>query len=70
MNYKTPVEPESYLGEYTDGESISESLKNMVALSTREGLVIPMKNGSFSGGTTMTRGNAAVVLYNLFQKIW
>lgn len=68
MNYKVPSDPGTYLGKYSD--TVPDYAKEMVALATREGLVVYRSDGTFSGGNNMTRGDAAIILYRLFQKIW
>lgn len=68
MGYKTPSNTASYLSKYSD--SVSDWAKGEVALATRENLVVYRTDGTFSGGKNMTRGDAAVIIYRLFQKIW
>ena len=68
MNYKTPSNPSSYLGKYSD--SIATWAQPEVALATKENLVVYRTDGTFSGDKNMTRGNAAIIIYRLFQRIW
>ena len=68
MNYKTPSDPQAYLTKYSD--SVSNWARPEVALATRENLVLSRKDGTFSGNKTMTRGDAAIIIYRLFQRIW
>lgn len=68
MNYKAPANTGTYLGKYSD--TIPDYAQAMVALATREGLVVYRTDGTFSGDKNMTRGDAAIILYRLFQKIW
>lgn len=68
MNYKVPSNASTYLGKYKD--TVPEYAQSMVALATREGLVVYRTDGTFSGAKNMTRGDAAVILYRLFQRIW
>jgi hypothetical protein len=68
MNYKTPSNPSSYLGKYSD--SIATWAQSEVALATKENLVVYRTDGTFSGDKTMTRGDAAIIIYRLFQRIW
>lgn len=70
MGYHKPTDLERYLDKFTDIVAENENMKEMIALSTREDLVVLRKDGAFSGNSTLTRGNAAVILYSLFQKIW
>lgn len=68
MNYKVPTDTGAYLGKYKD--TVPEFAQSMVALATREGLVVYRTDGTFSGAKNMTRGDAAIILYRLFQRIW
>jgi hypothetical protein len=68
MNYKAPSNTRTYLAKYSD--TVPDFAKEMVALATRENLVVYRTDGTFSGGKNMTRGDAAIILYRLFQRIW
>ena len=68
MGYKTPANPTSYLGKYSD--SVVEWARPEVALATKENLVVYRTDATFSGGKGMTRGDAAIIIYRLFQKLW
>ena len=70
MGYRKPSDLDRYLNKFTDTVAENDNMKEMIALSTQEDLVVMRKDGAFSGASTMTRGNAAVILYSLFQKIW
>lgn len=39
-------------------------------IKTDENLIVLRKDGKFAPGSAMTRGEAAVVLYRMFKKIW
>ena len=68
MRYKAPTNPESYLSKYED--DIADWAKPMIALATRENLIVKRKDGRFYAAGSMTRGNAAIALYRLFKKMW
>ena len=68
MNYKAPANINTYLGKYSD--TVPAYAQSMVALATQEGLVVYRTDGTFSGEKNMTRGDAAIILYRLFQRIW
>ena len=70
MGYHKPTDLDRYLDKFTDVVAANENMKQMIALSTQEDLVVLRKDGAFYGDSTMTRGNAAIILYSLFQKIW
>lgn len=68
MNYKAPADTSIYLARYSD--TVPDYAQDMVALATREGLIVYRTDGTFSGAKNMSRGDAAIILYRLFQKIW
>lgn len=68
MNYKTPSNTSTYLGKYSD--TVVSWAQPQVALATKENLVVYRTDGTFSGARNMTRGDAAIIIYRLFQKIW
>ena len=70
MKYKVPSDVNKYLGTYTDGSKIPEWGKGDIALATRENLVVKRADGKFAPTGTMTRGDAAIILYRMFKKIW
>ena len=69
MKYRSPSNVSGVLSVYTDSASIAQWGREDIALATRENLV-GRTDGAFNGGATMTRGDAAVVLYRMFMKIW
>ncbi len=68
MDYKAPADTSIYLARYSD--TVPDYAQDMVALATREGLIVYRTDGTFSGAKNMSRGDAAIILYRLFQKIW
>ena len=68
MGYKAPGNPSTYLSKYSD--NVAGWAQPMVALATKENLVVYRTNGTFGGKGTMTRGDAAIIIYRLFMKIW
>ena len=70
MGYRTPANVSSLLGTYTDSSSIAGWAHGDVALATRENLVVRRTDGMFNGRAAMTRGDAAIILYRMFMKIW
>lgn len=68
MKYKTPSDISSYLSKYSDG--VAKWAQAEVALATKEKLVVYRADGTFSGDKNMTRGDAAIIIYRLFQRIW
>ena len=68
MNYKTPSNIATYLSKYSD--TVVSWAQPQVALATKENLVVYRTDGTFSGAKDMTRGDAAIIIYRLFQRIW
>ena len=70
MNYKELCSAQvcRYLTKYSDG--VDTWARGDVALATFANLVVPRADGCFAGSSSMTRGDAAVVIYRLFEKIW
>ena len=68
MKYKTPSNTGTYLSKYSD--TVASWAQSQVALATKENLVVYRTDGTFSGAKNMTRGDAAIIIYRLFQKIW
>lgn len=52
---------------FTDTDSISSSAKPYVALAVENGLISGYPDGTFRGQGTITRGEAAAVLWRAFQ---
>ena len=70
MHYNNPSNASSLLNKYSDGNAVPDWAKTDVALATQLNLVVQRTDGSFSPSTTMTRGDAAIILYRMFMKIW
>ena len=68
MKYKTPSNVSAYLEKYSDG--VAKWAQPEVALATKERLVVLRSDGTFAGNKSMTRGDAAIVMYRMFQRIW
>lgn len=66
MGYKQPSA--DVLSKY--GDRIDFWAQNDVALATNANLVVYRWDGTFSGAKNMTRGDAAILLDRLFQKLW
>ena len=70
MDYKNPMDVESYLNKYVDAGQIPDWARSDISLTTRENLVVPRGDKRFIPAESMTRGDAAVILYRMFNKIW
>lgn len=60
----------SVLDEFTDNANIPQWAKNDIALETYANMVIKRTDSSYEPNTEMTRGDAALVLEKLFDKVW
>ena len=69
MNYKTPENVSEYL-TYTDAESLPGWAKEDIALAEMANIVLQRVDGQFVPQDEMTRGDAAIILMRLFNKIW
>lgn len=68
MGYKAPSDPSGFLSRYSD--TVAKWAQPEIALATRENLVVRRVDGTFKGESNMTRGDAAIIIYRLFQRIW
>lgn len=57
----------SYLSQFTDIDSISNSLKAYVAVAVEKELIDGFEDGTFRGQDTLTRAEAATLLWRAFQ---
>jgi len=70
MNYYPVDDIYEYLEVYYDGDRIANWARANVALATKVGIVPERTDGYFNPNSVMTRGDAAVMLYRLFNRIW
>lgn len=66
MGYRQPSS--DVLSKYSD--RVDFWAQNDVALATSANLVVYRWDGTFSGAKNMSRGDAAILLNRLFQKLW
>lgn len=68
MGYWPPENPwECLAEEFTD--TVDEWAQSEVALAVREGLVIRQSDGAFAGQQMMSRGDVALIIYGLYQRL-
>jgi len=70
MKYKTPADIAGTLAVYGDSNDIRDWAKEDVALATMANLVLYRKDGKFAGSAGMKRGDAAIIIKRLFDKLW
>ncbi len=63
-----PKEVDKFL-DFADNSNIPEWARKFVALANREGIIIKRRDQKFVGEQPFTRGDAAVILYRLFNKL-
>lgn len=66
--YKFPENEDKYI-VFKDNRSVPDWVRKYLALAVREGLIIRRADGSFQGSKAMTRGETALILYRLFEKM-
>lgn len=57
----------SYLSDFTDTDSISNSVKKYVAVAVEKDLISGFEDNTFRGQATLTRAEAATLLWRAFQ---
>lgn len=63
-----PKDVDKFL-DFADNSNIPEWARKFVALANREGIIIKRRDQKFVGEQPFTRGDAAVILYRLFNKL-
>ncbi len=67
-HYKTPANVEQYLN-YADRNTLAGWSLTDIALATRENLVVKRTDNKFMPQSSVTRGEAAIILKRLFDRI-
>ncbi|MDR1639794.1 MAG: S-layer homology domain-containing protein [Clostridiales bacterium] len=70
MKYATPKDINASLKGFNDATSIPDWAKSDVALAAYAGLVTTRTDGKFGSEEEMTRGNAAIAVWRLYNKIF
>ena len=68
--YALPGNVEEVLMQYRDYELLGRWSRNHIALATEAGIVITRRDRSFAPESVMTRGDAAIIIYRLFMRVW
>jgi len=69
MGYGKLANPSGFL-YYGDRAAIADWTIDDIALATRENLVLKRSDHSFNPDAYMARGDAAIIVKRLFDKIW
>lgn len=67
--YSIPSDIEYYLAQYVDSSDIPNWAKSDIAFATRENLIVKRTDGMFYPNGTLTRGEVAIILKKLFDRI-
>ncbi|MCL2616209.1 MAG: S-layer homology domain-containing protein [Defluviitaleaceae bacterium] len=70
MGYRIPTNVAQHLQIFADAPSLAQWSHPYLALAARENLIVHRQDRIFGPNTAITRGEAAVVLYRLYNKIW
>jgi len=70
MGVQTPANPNAVLQTFSDSGSLAAWSINDLALATRHNLVVRRADGRFAPRDSMTRGDAAIILYRLYSRLW
>jgi len=70
MGYYVPADIADVLSAYSDAEAIRAWAQEDVAIATVANLVVRRTDRKFAGGDSMKRGDAAVIIKRLFDKLW
>ena len=70
MGYIVPGEIEELLAVFLDRGSIAEWSEGRVALAAQSNILIYRTDSLFAPRSIMTRGDAAIILFRVFNKVW
>ena len=70
MGYLPPRDIEAVLALYQDRDGIALWAEEGIALATAANVVAFREDGLFAPDSVMSRGDAAVVIYRLFGRLW
>ena len=70
MGYHIPADIEYFLSRFLDREQLASWSEDGIALSTASNVLIHRADGLFAPRSIMTRGDAAIVLYRVFSRVW
>jgi hypothetical protein len=70
MNYKAPPDVDAELTRYLDRTELAAWSEGGIALATRSNVMLYRTDALFAPASVMTRGDAAIMLYRVFMKVW
>jgi len=70
MGYHVPDNIEIYLERFSDRNVLRTWSLDGIALATASNVLIHRVDGMFAPDSVMTRGDAAIILYRVFSRVW
>jgi len=70
MGYHVPADIEEILTQFLDRDQIARWSEGGIALAANANVLIHRADGMFAPGSVMTRGDAAIILYRVFSRVW
>jgi len=70
MGYHAPEDIEYFLARFLDRDRLTRWSEDGIALATASNVLIHRSDNMFAPQSTMTRGDAAIILYRVFSRIW
>jgi len=70
MGYIVPGEIEELLAVFLDRPDIAAWSEKRIALATQSNILIYRTDSLFAPRSIMTRGDAAIILFRVFNKVW
>jgi len=68
MGYEFPENIEYYLAHFSDRRGILSGLDEAIALAVQSNILLHREDGRFAPQSSVTRGDAAIVLYRVFNR--
>ena len=70
MGYNVPLNVEFYLARFHDRAQLAPWSEDGIALATASNVLVHRADNMFAPRSAMTRGDAAVILYRVFSRVW
>ena len=70
MGYHAPDDIDYFLDRFLDRDALRSWSLDGIALATSSNVLIHRADGMFAPRSAMTRGDAAVILYRVFSRVW
>ena len=70
MGYIVPVKVEDLLAVFKDRKDIAAWSEDRIALAAQSNILIYRTDSLFAPRSIMTRGDAAIILFRVFNKVW